>query len=396
MKTKSKIILSICLSLAVVFTSFCIGIGLKLYPTRVVSASFSPGRTYYTDGYSLSTRVGFSDYVYSLEWNFVGITPVNFNYMYLWSDGVDIYYTQGSNNYVFNRSTNTFDTITIGYANATGYDVWTDGVRTFYSSGNYIQCIFDRNTLTWSDYTWNGFHNFKGRNIWTNGVDIFYSANTSVYKFDSVANSFSYYATVIDSLIGEYVWNDGVNYFYSYGGSDYILDFSNNTIVMTSISFSNKPSSLNGAQIWSDNVNTYYSFSDYGTYIFDSSNYSWSSIDFGGFNGLSVWTDGVDIYNGFTSKLTRSNPVPPGPPVSPYSGLLADAMYAFGAGLSGMYSMIGGVIESTFGDLFVETIDGTQFLSAFGNIIFIVLGIILAIHVARFVIHYFIKRSERC
>ena len=59
-----------------------------------------------------------------------------------------------------------------------GADTWTDGTNIYYSSGSN-QYVLDKTTSTWSAKTWSGIDTFFGYNIWTDGDNIYYCDGSS-------------------------------------------------------------------------------------------------------------------------------------------------------------------------------------------------------------------------
>ena len=58
--------------------------------------------------------------------------------------------------------------------------VWTDGTNYYYSDGS-MQYIL--NGDTWEPKTWNGLTNFYGHFIWTDGTSYYYSNGAEQYVF---------------------------------------------------------------------------------------------------------------------------------------------------------------------------------------------------------------------
>lgn len=78
-----------------------------------------------------------------------------------------------------------FNSATMGFSgnNLTGLDeplgvrVWSDGTNIYYSSGSN-QLVFDPTTETWTAKTWTGLTSFEGEFVWTDGTSIYYSNGT--------------------------------------------------------------------------------------------------------------------------------------------------------------------------------------------------------------------------
>lgn len=62
-----------------------------------------------------------------------------------------------------------------------GTNIWTDGTDIYYSSGTN-QYVLDKSTSTWSTKTWQGLTSFTGQNVWKDGDHIYCSNNTDQYE----------------------------------------------------------------------------------------------------------------------------------------------------------------------------------------------------------------------
>ena len=137
--------------------------------------------TYYGSSYYLTGTT-----VYNTDWatqSFTG-TPSNFTPSTgIWHDSIgNTYYSNGSTNYVFNKSTHKWTTKTwSGLTSFEGQDVWIDLVgRVFYSNGQQ-QYELNPLTSTWTAKNWSvpssGMLNqLKGRYIWKTDTDVHLSA----------------------------------------------------------------------------------------------------------------------------------------------------------------------------------------------------------------------------
>lgn len=192
-----------------------------------------------------------------------------------------------------------------GLTSFTGQDVWTDGTNIYYSDGSYSRAfILDKETLTWSSIYLNGVPNsakFYGRYVWTDGTYIYYnykisdnaSCSIKLVDVDTLTWGSFWYGKSIG--YGSAVWTDGFNVYYSYYGTNYTLDKENLTWVEKTW---NGLTSFNGRYIWTDGTNTYYS---YGTvqYVLDKETSTWNIKTWDGltdFYGYNVWSDGVNTY----------------------------------------------------------------------------------------------------
>ena len=91
----------------------------------------------------------------------------------IWSDGVNIYYSNGENVRKFDRTTRTFGTATpmSPHTGWKGRYVWTDGTNTYssyYSATEGIQynLVLDRETFTWEPIGTTGGEPFSGEDVW--------------------------------------------------------------------------------------------------------------------------------------------------------------------------------------------------------------------------------------
>ena len=231
---------------------------------------------------------------------------VNPNGNQIWSDGENIYYSDGEGgNYVLNKSNNTWTTKSWnGTSSLDGKNIWTDG-QNIYNSKSYRtnQFVLDRSTDTWTTKAWRENNwNAQGSFIWTDGENIygFRSGSTETFSCvlekatsggldawnDKIWNGFS---KIID------VWTDGQNIYSSYDDNQYVLDKSTDTWNQKTW---NGLTSFRGEYIWTDGNNIYYS-SGNNQYILDKSTSTWSAKTWSGltsFDGRYIWVDGEDVY----------------------------------------------------------------------------------------------------
>ena len=142
----------------------------------------------------------------------------------IWTDGTDIYYSDGSSQYVLDKSTSTWSAKTWNGSNGFyGTEVWTDGTDIYYSGGS-SQYVLDKSTSTWSSKTWNGLSDFYGSSIWTDGTDIYYSDGSSHYVLDKSTSTWSSKTwNGLSDFYAAKVWTDGTDIYYSDDFSQYVL-----------------------------------------------------------------------------------------------------------------------------------------------------------------------------
>ena len=145
----------------------------------------------------------------------------------VWTDGENIYYSNGTEQYVLDKSTSTWsEKVWSGLTNFDGSKVWTDGENIYYSnrSSTPIQYVLDKSTSTWSKKVWRGLTYFYGSDVWTDGDNIYYSEGSIQYVLDKATstwttktwNGYRYFT-------GRHIWTDGDNIYYSEGSNQYVL-----------------------------------------------------------------------------------------------------------------------------------------------------------------------------
>ena len=204
---------------------------------------------------------------------------------YIWTDGDNIYYSDGSTNQcVLDKATSTWN-LKLWTTTIYGYNVWTDGENTYYSNGS-TQYVLDKTTSTWETKTWNGLTSFDGQYIWTDGTDIYYSNGSTQYVLDKTTSTWETKTwNGLTSFDGRYIWSDGTDIYYSTTSNSsiyyyfYIYKLSNDTWVRvrSHSSTSNANYYLWTAQyMWTDGINIYCD---------------------GTVNYKAIWSDGETMYH---------------------------------------------------------------------------------------------------
>ena len=246
----------------------------------------------------------FADMWKPKTWN--GLT--NLDVRCIWSDGVDIYYSKGLEQYVLNVSTSTWkpktwnglDEAHLGYFN--GYYTWYDGENIYLTASFGNSIGFETFSLNKETSTWELKTNINitfSIYFWTDGVDIYYSNSNSQYVLDKT--TFTLKPKTWNGLTNPKatnIWSDGVDIYYSYGSEQYVLDKSTSTWKPKTW---NGLTSFYGEDIWSDGENIYHSLgASFSThYVLDKSTSTWKPKTWNGltsFYGEAIWSDGVDIY----------------------------------------------------------------------------------------------------
>ena len=145
----------------------------------------------------------------------------------IWSDGKNIYYSNGSDQYVLDKSTSTWSSKTWSdLTSFSGNYIWTDGENVYYSAST-TQYVLNKNNSTWTAKTWTGLSSFSGSNIWTDGENVYYSSPSSQYVVNKSTSTWSTKSwTGLTNFSGNHIWTDGSDIYYSGGSSStqYVLE----------------------------------------------------------------------------------------------------------------------------------------------------------------------------
>jgi len=188
-------------------------------------------------------------------WDFPSDLDKFFIGQFVWTDGVNTYYSLYNAHYILEGNTWKEKTWQ-GLTYFSGNQIWTDGTNTYCSFGEEGQYILKDNQ--WIKKEWNGFNGIGGSGIWSDGVNIYYSDKN--YETDE----FEHYKLNEDTwepkrwnglteFSGINVWSDGTNIYYSHEKQQYVLN--GNTWV------SHKWNGRNpdyGYFIWTDGNKWYY------------------------------------------------------------------------------------------------------------------------------------------
>lgn len=266
------------------------------------------GKVLYMLGSAKPKESAFSGRWIPVSWS--GLS--SFNGTDIWTDGVNIYRSNGSSHYVLNPNTRTWSSKSFNNSPPSsfkGYYVWTDGFNIYYSAGSGSHYKYNPSAQTWSSKSWSGFSSFNGENIWTDGYEIYCSpGGTTHYKLNPSTSTWSsttftgvtnFSALSVFHLQGYTCMSDGTNcYFLTPHGTQWIQ--------LTSLSGF---SSSMGDYIWTDKYNLYYSNGNnqYYSYKLNTlpTNMSWQAQTWNGltnFVGYNVWTDGNNIYYSASSN----------------------------------------------------------------------------------------------
>lgn len=161
--------------------------------------------------------------------------------------------------------------------------------------------IYRPETDIWEDSQIGGLDGItigRTKDIWSDGENLYFSFNSLFQKiFDEETNSFIQYSWNEDGYpypMGQLIWTDGENY---YESNLKILDKENNSWVKSNLNWDINEFSV-------DNIvtvgNTIYYLSETNQYIFDKTTKSWNEINLSNFPsdyyGPNFWSDGENLY----------------------------------------------------------------------------------------------------
>lgn len=166
------------------------------------------------DGSSYNTRKYWFkvDFRYGDKMPFSGLDP-----RYLWTDGMNIYYSDGTIKKVLDQDNHTWTNAAYtDEFNVLGHQVWTDGNNIFAFQGNAVRKFVN---TTWQDDTNNWMIPsgviLWGTNVWTDGRNFYYDYPNggtfdhykiferwgTTHEFEKFSSDRSYYS--------EFMWTDG-------------------------------------------------------------------------------------------------------------------------------------------------------------------------------------------
>ena len=180
---------------------------------------------------------------------------------YIWTDGVNLYYSYLTDQYVFDSVDSIWYKKKWSRTIDQGDCIWSDGTNIYYSRYSN-QYVLDIATSTWTTKTWTGLTSFKGYYIWSDSVHFYYSNISEQYVLDTATSTWSRKTWNLYNFSGEYVWNDGTKFHYSssnYGSpNNYVLDVATST--WTTETWNEQFSFPSDTKLFSNG--TFYEFSD--------------------------------------------------------------------------------------------------------------------------------------
>lgn len=199
----------------------------------------------------------------SISWTILDTVTI-FDSSNVWTDNLNYYYTAGINTYKINFETFELEKISssTGISNFRATDVWTDGINTYYSRGYSNHYVLNKETFTWEAKTWNGnYEDVFGSEIVNVGEEIYnFGGAYSNFKLNKQTETWE--ASGFISGIGSIAITGIVPYlnnvYYVYQNNLLLLDLeAQNYKVITNLS--TLDTSLNNECFWCSADNMYYS-----------------------------------------------------------------------------------------------------------------------------------------
>jgi hypothetical protein len=225
----------------------------------------------------------------------------DFSSHYVWSDGTNIYWSYGSEQYVLNGDTWEVKTWK-GFTDLYGVNVWTDGTDIYYSaSASYDQYVLRGDTWVVKEWTFQSFEHFPngcgvgGNKIWSDGTNI-YADVSFLQPVHYVLKGNTWQIVTWGSNLtpgGDNVWSDGTNIYYSASEDHYVLNGDT-----WEVKTWNGIGRFYGNDIWTDGENVYVSSQYLGQYVLNGDTWepkTWNGVE-GLEGGINIWSDGKNIY----------------------------------------------------------------------------------------------------
>lgn len=289
MKKAEKILKIIAISLAIA-TALAIIIGIIIgiaKPKNKANAAIFTKSSCNT----ISNKIYNINTIFTNEWvningYFTGIT--NFYGQYIWTANDVYYYSDTTANYKLVGQA--WQTVTTFTELIDGNYVWTDGTNVYYSY-NTTQYIFDTTTETWQSHTWEGKTSFYATSVWTRNGTIILS--TGAEQYIKEANTWVLTAEYTSDIPinGDYIFSDGENYYYADNDNDLYLEGYTWVSQPT-------PNQISAEWIWTDGTNIYYSNNGVNL-IYEPTTNTWNEMQWAPIapdEPKNIWTNGTEIY----------------------------------------------------------------------------------------------------
>jgi hypothetical protein len=143
-----------------------------------------------------------------IETTFSSMTPYGGNY--IWSDGENLYYSCGSDQFVFNGE-EWLPKSWLGFEQPNGAYIWVCGEDIYYSDYSE-QYKLDKENGRWDPIEWTGFNYFSQDYVWTADNKAYIAQGAYHYE---LADNYTWVERTWDGIVeGFYarnIWTDGNN-----------------------------------------------------------------------------------------------------------------------------------------------------------------------------------------
>lgn len=220
--------------------------------------------------------------------------------LYIWTDGKNIYHSNGSTSYVLDVATSTWYSTSFNVSFTNTASIWSDGENLYMSNSNgNWQLNYD--TQQWATKTWSGLTPTTGSAVWTDGTNIYYSTSSASYMLQNgawVAKTW----TGLTNPVGGNIFTDGDNIYCIINNQEsYMLEKGTSNWV----AYIDKPYGVEGSGIYHHNGLSLF----FGTSSFALANGVWydlsnsNNVEYEGVHSgeitsgaYNIWTDGVSYY----------------------------------------------------------------------------------------------------
>lgn len=234
----------------------------------------------------------------------------------VWYDGDNIYYSERDKQYVFDKTTKTWEDKTWdgslwAVVGSCFYEI--DG--NLYSFGGSSAARLNKEAEKWETVTFSGIDgDCYGYNIWSDGEKIFHSYSNKHYVLNK--ETFTWEPTTFDgpaSFYGQSIFEYDNRLFLTYGKIVYEYNKETNSFEASDLGFTTILGSSNTLSISTSNLffsgeNLYYFAQNFPAYRFDFVNNGWIEIANNllpvGLYGGSWWTDGENYFFSTSNGLS--------------------------------------------------------------------------------------------
>ena len=244
------------------FTPITLSYSFSYKPPYGEQVCYWKKKAYYIQGSGSRSPYVFCFSPEEKKWTYVGSLYASDIYWWesrnVWSDGTNLYYGLS---YILD-----FENFTAKSCSFSGFTgnfraeyLWTDGKDIYFSQGA-IHLKLDIKTKTWSTMSWTGLTDIYSNKIWSDEYNIYWGKEKKLNISEHSWEDFTW-NNAPGTMDGYYVWTDGKEIYHTYGskgaGSTYLIDSKTKTFTSVPI-FDEVDHGVNGGHIWTDGYDIYY------------------------------------------------------------------------------------------------------------------------------------------